>query len=266
MNPAGGTAAEKLLAETLARLPPDQHGFLLPVGPSRTVPLSQVYDDDWLAEQLRLQSRRFPSVDRRTLATLWWYGISQVFITPTVASLFVAGQALSPRPADVELHVLPDGLVLTCRSTSVLDVDGGSVNSVLGSHGQIAAVAMVLRSSITGVVSAVARAGRMPQLPLWAIATDSLASRLLWVGQACGEVERATELCDQLVESIGAPMPRSRFVDVEPSGSRRTSVRFVRRGSCCLIYLEPSELKCTSCPRQTPATRSQRLRAAADLF
>lgn len=259
-------AAQQLLAETVAGLPREHHGYLLSAGPARAALLSQVYDDGWLDEQLRLQSVRFPSVDHRASATLWWYAISQVFLTPTVASLFVTGQALSPRLADVELHVRLDGLVLTCASTSVLDIEEATAETGSDRQEQIEAAATALRGSITGVISAVAEAGRMRELPLWSIATDSLANRLLWVGQARGEVDRATELCHRLIESIGPPMPRPRFVDVEPSGARRTSVRFVRRGSCCLIYLEPSELKCASCPRQTPATRSERLRAAADLF
>lgn len=247
------STADEVLAATLAGLPQDEHSYLLPSGQPRSLLLSKVDDDQWLAAQIRLQALRWPTVEDRVLATLWWYSISQVFLTPTVASLFVTRRALSPRPADVELHWFPDGRVLTARSTATLDNDDS-----------VGSAATALRDSLESVIHAVARAGRTRERPLWAIATDSLANRLLWVGRACGEVERATTMASTLVGLIGAQMPGPRFVDVDPNASGRGSARFVRRGSCCLIYLEPGEAKCTSCPRLAPAKRAALLRAAAD--
>lgn len=247
------TVADQLLAATVAGLPYVEHGYLLPAGAPEPVPFARVEDPEWLDTQIALQATRWPTVDRRVLATLWWYSISQVFLTPTVASLFVTGRALSPRPEDVELHWLPDGRVFTARSTAVLD-GGRAVESV----------AAALRESFEIAIPAVARAGAKRERPLWAIATDSLANRLLSLGRACAEVGRATALASTLAELIGPPMPAPRYVDVDRRPPGKGQVRFVRRGSCCLVYLEPGEAKCVSCPRLPPAGRTALLRTAAD--
>ncbi|MDQ3716976.1 MAG: (2Fe-2S)-binding protein [Actinomycetota bacterium] len=254
MEPVGLAAADELLAVTVAGLPRDEHGYLLPAGAPRQVSFARVEDPEWLDAQIALQAQRWPTVDRRVLATLWWYSVSQVFLTPTVASLFVTGRALSPRPNDVELHWLPDGRVFTARSTAVLD-KGNDVRTV----------AAAIRDSLEIAIPAVGRAGARRERPLWAIATDSLANRLLWVGRARGEVARATELAATLVELIGAPMPAPRYVDVERRPPRKGQARFVRRGSCCLVYLEQGVAKCASCPRLAALDRSAQLRAAAEL-
>ncbi len=249
----GSTAADELLASTAGGLPREEHGYLLPTGAPIPISFARVDDSEWLDAQIGLQAQRWPSVDRRVLATLWWYSVSQVFLTPTVAALFVTGQALSPRTADVELHWLPDGRVFTAGSLAVLD--GGN---------DVRSVAAALRESFELAIPAVARAGARRERPLWAIATDSLANRLLWVGRARGEVDRATELTVTLTELIGPPMPAPRYVDVERRPPRKGRVRFVRRGSCCLVYLEPNEAKCASCPRLSPISRESLLRTAAD--
>ena len=88
----------------------------------------------------------------------------------------------------------------------------------------------------------------MRERPLWAIATDSLANRLLAVGRALGDVPRATALAGPLAAAIGAPLPAPRYVDVR--GRPGT-----RRASCCLLYRVPGEPLCTSCPRRPPAER-----------
>lgn len=246
-------AAESLLAATLAGLPPDEHSYLVPTGNPVSVPLARVADAGWLDSQIRLQARHWPTVDRRVLATLWWYSVSQVLLTPTLASVFVTGQALSPRPADVELHCLPDGRIFTARSTAVL-------------HGDdlVAIVAEAVRNSFEIAIPAIARAGAKREPPLWAIATDSLANRLLWVGRARGDVDRATALAATLVDLIGAPMPPPRYVDIDRLPPHTGQARFVRRASCCLVYLEAGEAKCVSCPRLTPASRHALLRTATD--
>ncbi|MEJ7771642.1 MAG: (2Fe-2S)-binding protein [Geodermatophilaceae bacterium] len=250
-----GTAAAELLARTLAGMPRDQHSFLVSTGHLQPVSLDRVQDGDWLEHQIDLQAQRWPSVERRVLATLWWYSVSQVFLTPTVASLLVTGRALSPRPADVDLHCMPDGRILTARSTEVL-------------HGPdaVGLAAAALRDSLELAIPAVASAGATRERPLWALATDSLANRLLWLGRASGSVDRATSLAATLVERIGSPMPVPRYVDIELPAPRAGKVRFVRRGSCCLIYLEPREAKCASCPRMSPQSREALLRAAADFI
>lgn len=245
--------ADELFSATLAGLPRDHSGFLVAAGRPRQVFFARVQDVDWLDEQIRLQEWRWPTVDRRELATLWWYSISHVFLTPTLASLFVTGQALSPIPRHVELNWLPGGRIFTARSTAVLQgADGPAV------------AANALRESLEVAIPAIARAGGMRSRPLWAIATDSLANRLLWLGRARGEVERASALATSLVELIGAPMPAPRFIDVARTDPEAGTARFVRRCSCCLVYREPGASKCVSCPRLTPDSRAAQLRSAAD--
>jgi ferric iron reductase protein FhuF len=112
-----------------------------------------------------------------------------------------------------------------------------------------------LRESLAAVVAAVAEAGGMPERPLWAIATDSLANRLLDLGRAAGDPAAATARARLLAEAIGAPLPAPRYEDV---GGRR----FTRRASCCLLYELPSGSMCTSCPRRPPAERRALLERA----
>jgi ferric iron reductase protein FhuF len=88
----------------------------------------------------------------------------------------------------------------------------------------------------------------MRQRPLWAIATDSLANRLLALGRAAGDVAGATRLAAPLAEAMGSPLPRPRYVDVR-------GTRFTRRASCCLLYRIPHQPLCTSCPRRPPEER-----------
>ncbi|CAN5293325.1 (2Fe-2S)-binding protein [soil metagenome] len=257
----GTTAADELLAETVAGLPVREHGYLLPTGVPLSVPFARVQDADWLNTQIGLQARRWPTAERRVLATLWWYSVSQVFLTPTIASLFVTGRALSPRPDDVQLHWLPDGRVFTARSTVVLEAGAGEKD---GAAACLETVAAALRDSFEIAIPAVAGAGARRERPLWAIGTDSLANRLLWVGRAHGEIDRATSLARELVELIGAPMPVPRVVDVDRRPPRTGKARFVRRGSCCLVYLEPGQPKCASCPRLAAQDRRTALESAAD--
>jgi hypothetical protein len=105
-------------------------------------------------------------------------------------------------------------------------------------------------------VAAVAEAGGMRERPLWAIATDSLANRLLALGQARGDVARATALAVPLATAVGPPLPVPRYEDV-------AGRRFVRRASCCLLCEVPHQLMCTSCPRRPPAERQILLEDAA---
>ena len=105
-----------------------------------------------------------------------------------------------------------------------------------------------LRTTIAMVVAAVAEAGRMRERPLWAIATDSLANRLLDLGRAAGDPEAATARARILAEAIGDPLPVPRYEDVG-------GTRFTRRASCCLLVELPSGSMCASCPRRPPEER-----------
>jgi ferric iron reductase protein FhuF len=192
---------------------------------------SLLADPGWTAEVLAARAARQRTDDRRVLATVWWYSVSSVLLTPVLAGL-VAGVRLSARLEDTALHLL-------------------------GGHTQVAATAGAggtedlaeeLRTTIAAVVAAVAEAGAVRERPLWAIATDSLANRLLAVGRAVGDVATATALAGPVAAAIGAPLPAPRYVDV-------AGARFTRRVSCCLLYRLPHEPLCTSCPRRPPAER-----------
>jgi ferric iron reductase protein FhuF len=99
----------------------------------------------------------------------------------------------------------------------------------------------------------------MRERPLWAIATDSVANRLLALGRAVGDVARATALAAPLAAAVGAPLPVPRYVDVG-------GVPFTRRASCCLLYRVPHEPMCISCPRRPPEERQILLEDTAARF
>jgi ferric iron reductase protein FhuF len=200
------------------------------------VPGVLLADAAWTAEVLGERAARLHTEDRRVLGTVWWYSVSSVLFTPVLAGL-VTGVGLSARLADTRLHVLAGPIPV-------------AATTVAGLGGDIAAD---LRTTIAEVVAAVAEAGNVRERPLWAIATDSLANRLLAVGRAVGDVAAATALAGPLAAAVGAPLPTPRYVDVpSPAGS---TVRFTQRASCCQLYRVPHEVLCTSCPRRPPAER-----------
>ena len=137
----------------------------------------------------------------------------------------------------MEIDLLADGRFLGARSTRSLV---GGLPELGIAFGEALEAAITTIAAVTG---ARARA-------LGAIAADSIGNRLLWTP----DPERARALAEPLVAAIGLDLPKPRFVRVG-----RTPA--VRRASCCLIY-EVGNPKCVSCPRQTPAERDARLRAA----
>jgi ferric iron reductase protein FhuF len=208
--------------------------------PSGTVvPGPLLADPDWTAQVLARRALRQRTDDRRVLATVWWYSLSSVLLTPVLAGL-VTGVGLSARLADTRLHVLAGVTPVAATTTASSGAD------LVGD----------LRMAIAAVVAAVAEAGGMRERPLWAIATDSLANRLLALGRAVGDVEAATAVAGPLAAAVGAPLPAPRYVDV-------AGARFTRRASCCLLYRVPHEALCTSCPRRDPVEREVLLADAA---
>jgi hypothetical protein len=204
-------------------------GLLPPPGAER-LPATVLADPAWTA---RLLERRAPiqgTDDRRVLATVWWYSVSAVLLTPSLAGL-VTGRSLSGRLADTTLSMLAGDRPVA----AVVTASGGDL-------------AEELRTSLAAVIAAVADAGRMRERPLWAIATDSLANRLLALGRALGDVDAATAPAADLARAIGVPLPVPRYVDV-------AGTRFTRRVSCCLLYRVPHEPLCVSCPRRPAAER-----------
>lgn len=173
------------------------------------------------------------------LATLWWYSASVWLPCPALASLVVTGRALSPALPDLTMNWWPDSRITGATSAAVLT--GSDAVAELGA---------ALRTMFGAVISPLAEAGQMKQPPLWAIASDSLADRLLWAGNAIGERERATALAEPLARAIGPRCPAPRYVDVH--GRPSQPARFVRRSSCCLLYAAPHQSKCSSCPKRVP--------------
>lgn len=183
------------------------------------VPATRILDPTWLSAQLDLSTRRYPMATRPTLGVLWWYSASMVLLGPTVA-----GQ--DPALASTTLVTEADGRLVDARSTPY--------TSQVGPR---------LREMLAACVAAVSAVGGARERTLWAIATDSLANRLLWASRTSEAVSLAASVPE---------LPAPRYVEV---GGRL----FVRRVSCCLIYQGTSTSKCVSCPRQTPAERTARL-------
>jgi ferric iron reductase protein FhuF len=225
-----------LQSSVAARIPGAAALGLLPPPSTPLVPATLLADPAWTAQVIGDRSGR--AGDRRVAATVWWYSVSAVLVTPALAGL-VTGVPLSARLADTVLAFRSDGLPVAAVS-----------------HARGIDPAVELRETLTAVVAAVADSGRMRQRPLWAIATDSIANRLLTLGRALGDVPAATALAAPLAASIGAPLPMPRYVGV-------AGAQFTQRSSCCLIYRLPGGALCTSCPRRPPAERRILLEDAA---
>jgi hypothetical protein len=193
------------------------------------VTAAAVTDPTWLADQLAATARRYRLPRDASVGVLWWYSASSVLLGPPVESLVRGGPVADPAAVTLFLH--PDGRVLDARSDSVVPA------AELGRR---------LAGVLSAAVAAVAAASGAPEPALWAIATDSLANRVLWAG---GDASVA----EDLAASIGS-LPVPRYVTV-------AGTRVVRRASCCLIYQAPGEAKCVSCPRQHPDERRRRLAA-----
>jgi len=189
------------------------------------VPASAVADPGWLGTQLVRTARRF-RVDARTAGVLWWYSASSVLLGPAATSYVRGG----PVALDsLTLFVHPDGRLLDARADA--SVPRAEAPARVG-------------ELVAGCVAAVSPASGASSRSLWAVASDSLANRVLWAGG--GEA-------DAVALAVDERFPRPRFVEV-------AGQRVVRRSSCCLVYESPGEQKCVSCPRQRPDDRLRRLR------
>ncbi|RBY80518.1 (2Fe-2S)-binding protein [Blastococcus sp. TF02A-26] len=228
-------------AAVAARVPGAGALGLVPPPLGTVVPGPLVADPAWTAERVAELGRRHRSDDRRVLATVWWYSLSAVLVTPPLAGL-AAGVPLSARLPDLSVTLLAGGTPVAAVSAAPWTDPAAELRETLGA-----------------VVDAVAEAGGVRPAPLWAIATDSIANRLLALGRALGDVAAVTALAGPVAAAVGAPLPAPRYVDVGPR-----SVRFTRRASCCLLYRLLGEATCTSCPRRTPFERQVLLEDTAE--
>ena len=200
-----------------------------------TVPGTAFADSDWTAQQLRQLAVRYGTDDPPVLAALWWYSASSVLVGPALAGL-MSGRLLSARLADMSVALLPGGVpIAATASAPARDVPAE------------------LRETLSAGIEAVAAAAGVRTRPLWAVATDSIASRLLDLGSAAGDVPRATAAAVSLAAEIGPPLLTPAYVDVG-------GTRFVRRVSCCQLYRAPGQPMCIACPRRPETERTALLR------
>ncbi|MET8994278.1 (2Fe-2S)-binding protein [Amycolatopsis sp. NPDC004169] len=204
--------------------------------PDWTASATRLADAEWVRARIGGAAKLYGCARPEVLGTIWWYSLSSVLVAPAIEGL-VAGTPVDPSLDAVELDLVADGRFLGARSTRRLD-------------GGLPEVGAALATALGTAITTIAAVCGARERALGAIATDSIANRLLWTP----DPERAMALAEPLVEAIGLGLPKPRFVRVG-----RTPA--VRRASCCLIY-EVGNPKCVSCPRQTPEEREARLRAA----
>ncbi|MFJ9785318.1 (2Fe-2S)-binding protein [Amycolatopsis sp. NPDC101161] len=204
--------------------------------PDWTASATLLADAEWVRARIGGAAKLYGCARPEVLGTIWWYSLSSVLVAPAVEGL-VAGAPADPSLDAVEIDLLADGRFLGARSTRRL---AGGLPELGAAFAPALGTAIATIAAVTGA----------RERALGAIATDSIGNRLLWTS----DPERAMALAEPLVAAIGLGLPRPRFVRVG-----RTPA--VRRASCCLIY-EVGNPKCVSCPRQTPAERDARLRAA----
>ncbi|CAM2749728.1 (2Fe-2S)-binding protein [Skermania piniformis] len=178
-------------------------------------------DPAWLAARLIDLAAAWQIDDLRVAGTLWWYMASATLLDAPVHD-----SRVDPGLTALVVELRPDGSVARVRHT-------GSARR------QIPA----LREMVRCIVVPLAEVSGAAERSLWAVTTDAIA------GHCLAAPARADELTAAIPE-----LPSPRFVDV---GERR----FVRRGSCCLIYRSPIAGLCTSCPKRPPAERDRLLAA-----
>jgi hypothetical protein len=199
-----------------------------------TVAATSLTDPVWLRSQIGLAARRYGCAPVAVLGTIWWYSASSVLVAPALESLAETGRGTDPALDAVTLDIAADGRLLGGRAERPFTGGPAALGQAMGEALE-AAIATI--ETVTGA--------RRPALR--AIATDSVANRLLWAG--------SPELAEPLLAATALPRPR--FTEVGPN-------LVVRRASCCLIY-QAGQPKCVSCPRQPPVERTRRLETALGL-
>jgi ferric iron reductase protein FhuF len=228
-GPQGAVVARLAGAAALGLVPPSS---------ATSLAVTALADPGVAADLVAARARALRTAEPRVAATMWWYSASAVLLASPLAGL-VTGLPLSARPADLTLSIGHGGLPVAATSTAA--------STDLGAE---------LRELLETVIGAVADAGGMRERPLWAIATDSLATDLLTLGRTIGDVPAVTGLAARLAAAVGPRLPVPRYVDV-------AGTRFVRRASCCLMDRLPGGPLCSSCPRRPPAERTALLERAA---
>lgn len=196
------------------------------------LPGSVLTDPRWLARRVEDTGRRWNHDDPRVNGTLWWYSASSTLVAAPLAMLLAIGRAPDPRPQRLSVSLQPNGYLHSALSEHLLPSTAAYADALLEAHDE--------------VIAALAEVSGAAPRALWAIATDSIANRALETGRAVGDPNRGSELAHAVCRP---PLLPARYTDVE--GPERTR-RFVRRSSCCLIYLATDGGTCASCPRRAP--------------
>jgi hypothetical protein len=256
------------------------------VKPDWTAPATRLADAEWVRARIGGAAKLYGCARPEVLGTIWWYSLSSVLVAPAVEGLVAAtagglatarntaGQAAEQTPTDraatqattgsaspaagppATPAAWPANLLLADPSLDAMELDLVADGRFLGARstrllsGGLPELGAALAGTLETAITTIAAVSGARERALGAIATDSIGNRLLWTP----DPERAMALAEPLVAAIGLGLPKPRFVRVG-----RTPA--VRRASCCLIY-EVGNPKCVSCPRQTPAEREARLRAA----
>ncbi|MGX1856410.1 (2Fe-2S)-binding protein [Dietzia sp. NPDC055340] len=216
----------------------------------RVLPGSVLTDPRWLARRVADTGRRWSHDDPRVNGTLWWYSASSSLVAAPLTMLLTAGLAPDPRPERLTVSLQPNGYLKAARSDRLLASVGEFANALCQAHAE--------------VIAALAEVSGATPRALWAIATDSIGNRALEAGRAVGDGDRVdgaggggADRGAALARTVcRPPLLPVRYVDVDgPQRSRR----FVRRSSCCLIYVATGGDKCVSCPRRTPQDRQHQL-------
>lgn len=205
----------------------------------QVLPGSVLTDPRWLARRVADTGRRWNHDDPRVNGTLWWYSASSSLVAAPLTMLLTAGLAPDPRPERLTVSLQPNGYLKAARSDRLLTSVEEFADALCQAHAEVIA-------ALSEVSGATPRA-------LWAIATDSIGNRALEAGRAVGDGEQGIDLAHAVCRP---PLLRARYVCVEGPERSRT---FVRRSSCCLIYVATDGDKCASCPRRAPGDRQYHL-------
>jgi hypothetical protein len=109
--------ADRVQAEVVARVPGAAAlGLVAPPG-ADVVAATYLADPGWTADVLGDRARRQRTGDRRVLATVWWYSVSTVLLTPPLAGL-LTGRPLSARLEDVTVAMLPGPQPIAAESAA----------------------------------------------------------------------------------------------------------------------------------------------------
>ena len=231
----------------------DGYGPLGDPAPGPALTGEHLLDRDWLADRVQDTVARWDCPDLRTAGTLWWYSASVTVVIAWPAAALTGGDGPDMAPQHLRGHLTEYGYLRSLRSDRAVPAADSA-----RSHRELCGAIIAGLAAVSGA----------SERALWAIASDSLAGRMVDAVSSGVDRGAAHTLTEQI---FTAPLIAPRFFDLTaddeglaaavpsmvgaplPAGGRRV----VRRGSCCLIYQVPGEgSKCRNCPRRTPAEKT----------